>query len=494
MKKSLLLAAILFGIFLIVSAQCPEPGDVTLNSQEMIDNFIILYPNCSTINGYLIIDDSIDGDITNLEGLKNIEYIKKGLIIENNSSLKSLSGLESLDSIGEGLGILNNKSLETLDGLSGVKEINSYVEISDNDSLISIEGFGDASLTCIEGKLEITSNALLSSLSGLESIKTIKRSLTISNMNNLTNLDGLDNVTSIGECLLIQSNTKLQDFTGLNKLDTIGGFVEIVFNSALKNFSGLNSLTSTGGYFKVFGNDLLLSFSGLNSLRIIGKVSDDLRNQLIVSNNPSIIDFSGLEALGQIFGDLYISENQSLLNLTGLQNLNAIKGFIYLVRNDKLNDIRGIKNIDPKTVNARNDNYKDLQISENPHLSECAIKCICSLINDNDKTKTIQNNKTGCNYSSEIETACASSGVNYQTESLLELYPNPAKNYLKYDETSIVVRSNFNIEIYSITGQKVKTIDHPVNIIDISNLSEGIYIVNIINGNEITNRKVAIAR
>ena len=496
MKKSLLLIAILLGLFLTVHAQCPETADITLDSQDKIDNFIILYPNCTTIDGYLTIDENVDGDITNLDGLRNIKYIGKGLTIRNNSSLKSVSGLETLDSIGEGLRISNNKSLETLDGLSGLKKINSNLEISENGKLMSIKGFGDATLTCIGGGLVLALDTSLTSLEGLESIKTIKRSLSLGGMNSLTNLNGFNNITSIGECLIVQSNTKLQDFTGLNKLDTIGGYVEILSNSALKDFSGLSSLISTGGYIKVYGNNSLLNFSGLSSLSIIGKVSDDLRNQLVVYGNPSLTNFSGLETLNQINGDLYVSDNQSLLNLAGLQNLTAIKGSIYLVRNDKLNDIAGIKNIDPKTVNANNSSYKDLQISENPQLSECAIQCICATINDDDKSKTIQNNKTGCNYISEIKAACYTSGIHDETEYLVKLYPNPAKEslYLKFNEASNINLNNFNIEIYSTTGQKVKIINHQVDKIDISNLSEGIYIVNIITGKDVVSRKIAIAK
>ncbi len=496
MKKLLLLIAILLEGLLIANAQCPSTTDVTLNSQGKIDNFIILYPNCSVIEGYLIIDESTDGDITNLKGLKNIQYIGKGLRIENNSSLKSLAGLEALDSVGRGIAIINNNALETLDGLSGVKKINSTVEINENTKLTSINGFGDASLTSIGGFLSLSSNPSLTSLSGLESIKTIKTSLYICNMNNLTNLKGLDNVTSIGSCLIIQTNTKLQNFTGLNKLDTIGGYVEISMNSALTNFSGLNSLTSTGSYFKVYGNDLLLNLSGLSSLKIIGKISYDLRNALMVDYNPSLVDLSGLEALNQINGFLYISDNLSLINLSGLQNLTALTGCVYIVRNDKLNDITGIENIDPETVKSKNSNYKDLQISDNPQLSECAIKCICPIINDNNKNKTILNNKTGCNTTYEIKTECSASGIEDETDNLLELCPNPAKNtiHLNYNETLTINQDNFNIEIYSITGQKIKSIDHPVDKIDISNFSEGIYIVNVTTGKGVASWKIAVTK
>ena len=156
----------------------------------------------------------------------------------------------------------------------------------------------------------------------------------------------------------------------------------------------------------------------------------------------------------------------------------------------------GVENIDPVTVNAKNNSYKDLQISENPQLSECAIKCICSIINDDDETKTIQNNKTGCNDSNEIKAACSTTEVQNENISLLKLYPNPAKNtlYLKYDKTNISDFNNIKIEIYSITGQKVKIINHPVDKIDITNLSEGLYIVNIITDKCVISSKIAIAK
>ncbi len=497
MKKLLLLIAILSEGLLIGNAQCPSTADVTLNSQDQIDNFIIQYPNCSVIEGYLIIEESNDGNITNLNGLRNIKYIGEGLRIQNNSALKSVAGLEALDSVGRGITINNNGALETLDGLSGIKKISDNLDICENNKLTSIKGFGDASLTIISGLLTLDSNPLLTSLSGLESIKTIKRTLAISNMDNLTNLQGLDNVISIGECLLIQYNYKLQNFTGLNKLDSVGWDMEVVLNKSLKNFSGLNSLSSIGSYVRVYANDSLLNFSGLGSLKVIGKVSDDLRNALWVYYNPSLVDFSGLEALNLINGDLNIDDNSSLLNLSGLQNLTALKGGIAIVRNDKLNDITGIENIDPETVKAKNSNYKDLQIYDNPQLSECAIQCICELVNDDSKNKNIQNNKTGCNGVYEIKAGCSATGIDDdEAEYSPDIFPNPAKNtlFLKYDKTEISPSGNFKIEIYSITGQKVISISQPVDKINISGLKAGIYLVNVITGKEMISRKIAVEK
>ncbi len=447
MKKPFLFTAILLMSFQILQAQNIITGDFGFTRQTQIDSFIIVYPNCTKIDGGVFIEeDTTRGNITGLEGLKNIKTITESLEIINNLSLSSLSGLESLDSIGGGLNIANNERLI--------------------------------------------------SLSGLESLKTVQGNLSIFYMNKLTDLEGLDQLTSIGECLLIGNNDKLVNFSGLDGLISIGGFMEVLFNSSLTNFSGLDALVSLGGYLKVMYNDSLINFIGLGALKIIGERTDDLRNQLTVSDNALLTDFSGLDALTYISGMLYIAYSPALTGLSGLENLDSIKGSIYIVGNDLLNNISSIENIDPKTVNARNSSYKDLQISENPQLSECAIQCICTIINDDEKSKTIQNNKTGCNYSSEIKTACSASGVHDESKYLFELYPNPAKNtlFLEYDKTLKIDHGNFNIEIYSITGQKVKTINHPVDKINLTALDEGIYIIKISTSKGSLNRKIAIAR
>ncbi len=53
---------------------------------------------------------------------------------------------------------------------------------------------------------------------------------------------------------------------------------------------------------------------------------------------------------------------------------------------------------------------------------------------------------------------------------------------------------SFRIDIYSATGQKVMTIDHPVDRINISGLKAGIYLVNVITGKEMISRKIAVEK
>ena len=73
------------------------PEGVTFSTQTQIDNFQTNYPNCTEIEGDVLINGS---DIINLNGLSVLTSIGGNLWIKINSSLTSLTGLEGLTSIG----------------------------------------------------------------------------------------------------------------------------------------------------------------------------------------------------------------------------------------------------------------------------------------------------------------------------------------------------------------------------------------------------------
>lgn len=63
-------ALILYGS--AVSAQPCLPNGITFNTQTQIDSFQIIYPNCTEIEGGVVIEGN---DITNLDGLNVITSI-----------------------------------------------------------------------------------------------------------------------------------------------------------------------------------------------------------------------------------------------------------------------------------------------------------------------------------------------------------------------------------------------------------------------------------
>src|SRR5690606_38942555 len=111
MKTPLPLLLVAFFILFSGSAmaQCPA-GNITLNSQQAVNDFGQDHSSCTTINGNLTIDGS---DISDLTPLENFTQIEGYLDIKNNNVLTSLNGLNNLQSIG-GLYIHDNERLTSL--------------------------------------------------------------------------------------------------------------------------------------------------------------------------------------------------------------------------------------------------------------------------------------------------------------------------------------------------------------------------------------------
>ncbi|MBB4119897.1 putative outer membrane repeat protein, partial [Mesonia hippocampi] len=94
---------------------CPT-GNVIFSSQAEIDSFASIFPNCTTISENM----SISGNnITNLNGLSNIEDINGTLGISLNPLLQNLDGLSSLQSVST-VHIGNNNILTDVSGLENI--------------------------------------------------------------------------------------------------------------------------------------------------------------------------------------------------------------------------------------------------------------------------------------------------------------------------------------------------------------------------------------
>jgi len=98
---------------------CPSNG-MYFYSQNQIDSFPINFPGCVQIIGNVTIDDAVQGDIQNLDGLTQLEKITGQLNIQNNNALVNITGLQHLGDIEGMLNINNNASLTSLVGLDNL--------------------------------------------------------------------------------------------------------------------------------------------------------------------------------------------------------------------------------------------------------------------------------------------------------------------------------------------------------------------------------------
>lgn len=123
-----------------------------------IDEFLISYPTCTTINGNLLIEGE-SSDITNLDGFANLTTVT-GQFRINFTGVTTLSPLSNLTSVG-GLFLDSNPNITSLNGLNGLTSLGSTLSIFLNENLTDISALENiASFSGVE--VELLGNTLLS--------------------------------------------------------------------------------------------------------------------------------------------------------------------------------------------------------------------------------------------------------------------------------------------------------------------------------------------
>ena len=356
----------------------------------------------------------------------------------------------------------------------GCTEIGGSVMISDpeNNSITNLNGL--SVLTSIGGYLIISGNNTLNSFSGLENLISIGGGLEINYNNMLTDISALSNVSSIGGDFQINSNNSLTSLQGLNNVISIYGFAKVFSNDVLLDLSDLNSLSSVEDLLMISGNPQITNLNGLESLTTIGE-------RLIVAGNLVLENLNGLDNLTSIGGLLFIWDNDALINIQGLINVTSIGGEITIRKNVTLRSLDGIDNISSGSIER-------LSILLNDSLSTCEVKSICNYLANPTGDITIFGNATGCANELEVTEACLV-GISENIETEFIIYPNPAKNIItisnKLNKTIDI------INIYNQLGQEVIHLKDIPNVINISSLNQGIYIIEL-SSNEFKIRKILI--
>jgi len=279
----------LFTILLCYSngwTQCPQ--NITFNTQEEINNFAVLYPNCTVISGDLSIVAPLpaeDDVITNLTPLSQIAYVGGDVLISGNDSLNTLTGLENISLIGGTLQVQAN-AISDMTGLNGLNVIGNRLLMADNN---------------------------LVNLTGLENLIYIGGSLTIVDHFEMTSLSGLDNLLIIGFDFILQDVQLLNDLTALSNITFLGGKLALDFLPALTDLAGLQNIINIGGDLNIGGTGLT-SVSALEHLTAIG-------GQLIILDNDDLFELTGLENIApNTILYVEITENDNL-SVCSLENI-----------------------------------------------------------------------------------------------------------------------------------------------------------------------------
>ncbi|MBP6236801.1 MAG: T9SS type A sorting domain-containing protein [Saprospiraceae bacterium] len=181
----------------MVSAQTCLPDGITLKSQQDVNNFAVLYPNCTEILGRLNLNGTSNGgtNITDLSPLSKLTSIG-GLSMDYNRLLANLNGLENLKIINGDVFLIDNINLQNINHLSNVDTVNGFLTIADNDKLLNIDAF--SKLKQLNGGIQIRWNDKLENLNGLINIQKINGSIYIGQNEALKSLSGLKNIDPSG--------------------------------------------------------------------------------------------------------------------------------------------------------------------------------------------------------------------------------------------------------------------------------------------------------
>jgi hypothetical protein len=464
MKKFFILLIALLIVNGAVAQSCLPEG-ITFSTQAEIDNFQTNYPNCTEIEGNVLIEGDNYNSITNLYGLSVLTSIGGYLQISYNA-LTSLTGLEGLTSIGGSVLIDPSYSLASLTGLDSLTSIGGILDIQ-NTALTSLTGLGN--LTHIGGEY-----------------------LHISNNEALVSLTGLEGLTSIGGGIYVDFTSSLTGLTGLNNLTSIGGGLSIAYNSALTSLTGLENLISIGNELWIYSNDNLTSLAGLNNLTSIG-------GNLNINYNPTLISLTGLGSLITIGGSLIIGSwlygpiNSDLTNLSGLDNLTTIGGNLEIKYNPNLTSLSGIDNINAGSID-------NLYITDNPILSSCEVQSICNYLASPNGDIDIYSNATGCNSQQELQDACHFGLDDNKEKNQLNVYPNPVS-----DQFTIIFTLErpvwVSLEVYNRLGKIVAIIldeSMPQGELQLTwktdGLTSGIYFYRLTAGSQSSTGKLVVVR
>lgn len=321
---------LVFFISGLVYSQCPV-GDIRLDNQAEVEDFINDYSTCENLEGNLFIGANvsdlrrlnflksisgslniIDARITDVNNFENLEFIGKDLIIEGLSEIEEIIGFNNIKEIGGNLQIRYCQGLSLIDGFYQIEKIGNSFLFSEI-ALIHLKGFGK--LKIIHGDFEISK--LPHGITTFDELETIGGGFKISTtgINLLTGFNKLSTVGSLdpeGGDFILRTNEELTELSGFNGLTKIYGDLEISTNVSLPDIKGIKSLGEISGSLVIEDNFSLVTLEGLETLRQAGSSDNDFG--VIVTNNTSLTDCSAIcNLLGSnsVVGEVNVAGNPS---------------------------------------------------------------------------------------------------------------------------------------------------------------------------------------
>ncbi len=209
-------------------SQCS--GNITLSTQAQVNDF-----SCNTVNGNLTISGSGITNLDSLFGILNVlQNVTGNLTVTNCPNLTSLQGLDGVQSVGGNFEVMNT-GITTMGNFGFQLASTNFFSIINNDALtnLSTSAGSDAfpSLTNI-GRLEVSLNNSLQSISGFNTLSAISGNILIADNNNLSSISGMNALGGVAGKFFLENNSALTDVSTWQDL-TVGDLIRIVGNTQL---------------------------------------------------------------------------------------------------------------------------------------------------------------------------------------------------------------------------------------------------------------------
>lgn len=227
-----------------------------------------------------------------------------------------------------------------------------------------------------------------------------------------------------------------------------------------------------GHVFTFIGNNI----TDLSPLSYIDRIA---HIQIIDADNiTSLMAFDGT----QIIGTLYIENSDGLVNLNGIHFMHLQPNFWLHLKNNSL-----LENIDALDDFATN--FATVTIMNNPNLSQCAVKRVCQSLLLNAASVSIENNGVGCNSVAQVDAVCQSMGIyDLDLNEEILIFPNPSSSRFELTTSPNIIIHE--VIIYNQLGIKIITTQK--SSIDISDLPNGLYFIDILSNKGKVIKKVII--
>ncbi len=395
MKKQLASIFMCFISVFLNAQDCP-PVSVDLSTQQEVDDFPILYPDCTHILGNV----SISSGITNLNGLNNITVIDGDLFMEAANTLDDLSGLSNLTTIGGKLSLPPSN----ITGMNSLTSVDEWVVLMENvqntndiqllsDQIVEIRRFELSDpFSTYSGSLTLFAN-----LTSIDEIGFYSTAFTIQGFNQLSTIEFMtiqnfpaaeiilptfDSLIYIGGLELFGIDVGDQPFP-------MGTGADCLINWLWMNdchFSGFDYFTGVTnlGVVELVGCEIE-SFNGWQNVQSI--------ESLTILSVEGFTSFDGLQGATEI-GNLTVEYSFSLTSLSGIENVTHFENLTL----SHLSILTDISALNPLAI------IDNIRIVNNESLSNCAVTAICSNL---DAVYTvIADNNNDCEDIEQVQLIC----------------------------------------------------------------------------------------